>query len=108
MARKRAPALARFTCYYHPQSRAGCPIPNEDGRLPSVEVDAVNSAAAAELAHIKTGFPIVETVRVAEDIPPPEKPRPRRQAKPDVTALGLTTGAAMLAALHPSTEGTTS
>lgn len=89
--------MDRFECFYHPRSRAGVPVPNEDGRLPSVVVDAADSKAAAAAAMKQVGHPITETVRIAEDVAAPPKPRAaratraKRKAALDLAALGLTT-----------------
>jgi hypothetical protein len=86
--------MDRFECFFHPRSRAGVPIPNESGELPSVIVDAADSKAAAAAAKKQVGHPITETVRIAEDVAAPpksRKPRAKKQAALDLAALGVTT-----------------
>lgn len=87
--------LRMFECRYHPASRAGVPIPNETGNLPSVQIAARTQAEAEKRAQAQVGHTIVETLRL-DGIPPPKPSRKPRQRKPQLASLGLVSAASLL------------
>jgi len=89
--------MNRFRVLYHPTSASGAPVPNPGGREWSVELDAKSRGAAETEARKLISHPcvIVETQRLDDvTVIPPKRKRARR---PKLEALGLMTGAAMLA-----------
>lgn len=84
-----------FECRYHPASRAGVPIPNETGNLPSIQIAARTQAEAEKRAYLRVGHAIVETLRL-DSLSPPKPPRKPRQRKPVLASLGLVTAASLL------------
>ena len=89
--------MNRFRVLYHPTSAAGVAVPNPDGREWSVDVDAKSRQAAEVAAKKQIGHPcvIVETQRL-DDITV-KAPARVRAKRPKLEALGLITGADLLA-----------